>query len=229
MSTCLTFLNSVNGDYRGAIPPERERSSVGEIIGTFCPFFESEKWNPVDFKDMLFPNLLSLSPPAVFAVIRDHEFLPILPCMHASLLQSCPTLQGPPGSSVYGTPQARILEWVARLSSRGTCWPRIKLLSPMSPALASKFFITSATLLPWKLFNFLIVKLYRSNHLMFYNCNLQINSHDWLNVSVAKQGACAHSVESQILTAGMCSKARVHLQGTRQEEWEAHAQKTQTP
>ena len=35
MSTCLTFLNSVNGDYRGAIPPERERSSIGEIIGTF--------------------------------------------------------------------------------------------------------------------------------------------------------------------------------------------------
>ena len=85
--------------------------------------------------------------------------------------------------------------------------------------------ITSTTLLPQKLFNFLIVKLYRSNHLMFYNCNLQINSHDWLNVSVAKQGACAHSVESQILTAAICSKARVHLQGARQGEWEACAQK----
>ena len=84
--------------------------------------------------------------------------------------------------------------------------------------------ITSTTLLPWKLFNFLIIKLYRSNHLMFYNCNLWINSHDWLNVSVAKQGACAHRVESQILTAGICSKARVHLQGARQGEWEAHAQ-----
>ena len=39
-------------------------------------------------------------------------------CMHAKLLQSCPTLcdpmdYSPPGSSVYGFLQARILEWVA--------------------------------------------------------------------------------------------------------------------
>ena len=30
----------------------------------------------------------------------------------------------PPGSSVHGTPQARILEWVARPSSRGSSQPR---------------------------------------------------------------------------------------------------------
>ena len=39
-------------------------------------------------------------------------------CMHAKLLQSCPTLcdfmdSSPPGSSVHGILQARILEWVA--------------------------------------------------------------------------------------------------------------------
>ena len=44
-------------------------------------------------------------------------------------LQSCPTLCNPmdcspPGSSVYGILQARILEWVAISFSRGSFWPR---------------------------------------------------------------------------------------------------------
>ena len=36
-------------------------------------------------------------------------------CMHAKLLQSCPTLYigSPPGSSAHRTPRVRILEWVA--------------------------------------------------------------------------------------------------------------------
>ena len=48
---------------------------------------------------------------------------------HAKSLQSCPTLCdpmdcNPPGSSVHGILQARILEWVARPSSRGSSQPR---------------------------------------------------------------------------------------------------------
>ena len=47
----------------------------------------------------------------------------------AKLLQLCPTLCDsvdciPPGSSVHGILQARILEWVAMPSSRGFSWPR---------------------------------------------------------------------------------------------------------
>ena len=43
--------------------------------------------------------------------------------------QSCPTLcdpmdYSPPGSSVHGILQARILEWVAISSSRGSSQPR---------------------------------------------------------------------------------------------------------
>ena len=43
--------------------------------------------------------------------------------------QSCPTLGdpldcSPPGSSVYGILQARILEWVAIFSSRGLSQPK---------------------------------------------------------------------------------------------------------
>ena len=50
-------------------------------------------------------------------------------CMHAKSLRSCPTLCdptvcSPSGSSVHGILQARILEWVAMPSSKGSSWPR---------------------------------------------------------------------------------------------------------
>ena len=50
-------------------------------------------------------------------------------CVHAQLLQLCPALWDPmdcrpPGSSVHGILQARILEWVAVASSRVSSWPR---------------------------------------------------------------------------------------------------------
>ena len=50
-------------------------------------------------------------------------------CVHTKPLQSCPTLCNPidcspVGSSVHGIPQARIPEWVALPSSRGSSWPR---------------------------------------------------------------------------------------------------------
>ena len=50
-------------------------------------------------------------------------------CVHAQSLQLCPTLcnpmhSSPPGSSVLGILQARILEWVAMPSSWGSSWPK---------------------------------------------------------------------------------------------------------
>ena len=50
-------------------------------------------------------------------------------CMHAKLIQSCPTLCDPrdcslPGSSVHGILQERIMEWVAMPSSRGSSPPK---------------------------------------------------------------------------------------------------------
>ena len=55
--------------------------------------------------------------------------------MHAKSLQSCPVLCdlmdcSPPGSSVHGILQARILEWVAMPFSRGSSWPRDQTWSP---------------------------------------------------------------------------------------------------
>ena len=69
-------------------------------------------------------------------------------CVHAKLLHSCSTLPShmdynPPGSSIHGIFQARILEWVAMPSSRGSSWPSsIFLIEPMSPSLAGRFIIT---------------------------------------------------------------------------------------
>ena len=58
------------------------------------------------------------------------SFLPsvMFVCTCAESLKSCPTLCDPmnhslPGSSVHGILQARILEWVAIPSSRGSSWP----------------------------------------------------------------------------------------------------------
>ena len=47
----------------------------------------------------------------------------------SEVAQSCPTLCdpmdcSPPGTSIHGLSQARILEWVAISSSRGSSWPR---------------------------------------------------------------------------------------------------------
>ena len=55
--------------------------------------------------------------------------------MHAQLLQLCLTLENPkdysqPGSSVHGILQARILEWVAMPSSRGSSQLEIETTSP---------------------------------------------------------------------------------------------------
>ena len=63
-------------------------------------------------------------------------------CEHAQL---CPTLcvrmdYSPPGSSVHGIFQAKILEWVAISSSRGSSQPRDQTPSLTSPVLADRFF-----------------------------------------------------------------------------------------
>ena len=60
----------------------------------------------------------------------------------------CNTMHcNPPSSSVLGILQARILQWVAMLSSRRSSWPRDQTKSLMSPAFKGEFLTTSAT---WK-------------------------------------------------------------------------------
>ena len=67
--------------------------------------------------------------------------------MHAKSLQSCPTHCDPvdcslPESSVHGILQARILEWVAMPSSRGSSRPRDQIRISCCSCLADGFFTT---------------------------------------------------------------------------------------
>ena len=80
---------------------------------------------------------------------------------NAKTLQSCPTLCDPMdhclwGSSVHGILQAKILEWVAMPSSRGSSDPRTESVSLMLPALAEGFFTTSIT---WETLNSTIINI----------------------------------------------------------------------
>ena len=63
-------------------------------------------------------------------------------CLIAQLCSSlCDPLDcSPPGSSVHGILQARILEWVTISSSRDLPDPEIEPVSPMSPAFVGGFF-----------------------------------------------------------------------------------------
>ena len=65
---------------------------------------------------------------------------------HFSCVSLCNPMDcSPPGSSVHGTLQARILEWAAVPSSRESSQPGVKPMSLTSLALAGGFFTTSAT------------------------------------------------------------------------------------
>ena len=66
---------------------------------------------------------------------------------HFSLTLQDPLDSSPPGSSVRGILQARMLEWIAMPSSRGSSQPRDQTHVSASPALAGVLFTTSAT---WK-------------------------------------------------------------------------------
>ena len=75
-------------------------------------------------------------------------------CVYTKVLHLCPTLYdcmgySPPGSSVHGISQARMLEWVAMPSSRGSSQPSDHPASLMPPTLAGGFLTTSATWEAW--------------------------------------------------------------------------------
>ena len=70
-----------------------------------------------------------------------------LSCMHAKLLQLYLTLLDPidcslPGFSVHGILQARILEWFAMPSSRGSSWPKDQTCISCYSYIAGEFFTT---------------------------------------------------------------------------------------
>ena len=89
-----------------------------------------------------------LLPLDYFLFIEINSNFYVCCAMVSKLLQLCLTLCNPmdcnvPVSSVHGILQARILEWVAMPSSRGSSQPRIIPTSFKYPALTSVLFTTS--------------------------------------------------------------------------------------
>ena len=77
--------------------------------------------------------------------------------------QACPTLwnpgdYSPPGSSVLGIPQARMLEWVAIYFSRASSWPRDRT----QVFIAGRFFTVWATR-GWKTFSHQVLFIFWSS------------------------------------------------------------------
>ena len=72
-------------------------------------------------------------------------FLYVCAVLSRSWLYCDPMDCSPPGSSIHGILQARILEWVGMPSARGSFQPRDWNCISMSPALAGRFFTTTAT------------------------------------------------------------------------------------
>ena len=57
-------------------------------------------------------------------------------------LTVCDSMDYSPPDSVHGILQARILEWVATLSSRGSPWPRDQACISCGSSIAGRFLIT---------------------------------------------------------------------------------------
>ena len=112
------------------------------ILG-YCWFFHlaASFLSSISFPDLGIrsnpPPSQSLFIPTVFyfflalITIRNYSIYLLALCVHAKSLQSCPTLCNPmdcspPGSSVHGILQARLLEWstLAMPSSRRSSRPR---------------------------------------------------------------------------------------------------------
>ena len=66
-------------------------------------------------------------------------------CVCTKLLRSClilcePVNCSPPGSSVHGSLQARVLEWAAKLPSRGSSQPKDRNCISCGSCIAARFF-----------------------------------------------------------------------------------------
>ena len=98
----------------------------------------------------------------------------------AMLLQQCLTLWDPmdhsqPGSCVHGILQARILEWVAMPSSRGSSQPKGWSHISQFPALAGGFFTTSTIQEVHIIMEYYSIIYYSNIYVMEYYSAIKMN------------------------------------------------------
>ena len=124
------------------------RSVLLRRLGRISPLLPLGSWLPASLQ--LWPRHSSLCLLCLIAAsssVFSHLLYFSYKWNIESVTQLCLTLCnfmdcGPPGSSVHGILQARILEWVAILSSRGSSQPRNR--TPVS-CIAGRFFTLWAT------------------------------------------------------------------------------------
>ena len=94
----------------------------------------------------IFEPISSVDWHQILMTLVDFFFCLMHTYVHAQLcLSLCDSMhRSPPGSSVHGIFQARILEWVVISFSGHLPDPGIKLVSLASPALAGRVFITAS-------------------------------------------------------------------------------------
>ena len=89
----------------------------------------SVAWFGLNFRVSLYFHGESTRTFHFFLSVRRMDQVILQTCSLCSVAPACPSLCdpvdcSPPGSSVHGIYQARIMEWVATSSSRGSSWPR---------------------------------------------------------------------------------------------------------
>ena len=129
-------------------------SLVPRVCSSSCPLSQwchpsISSCHPLFLFPSIFPRIRvlythTLSFVTFSSIISYYKILSIVSCVmqqvtvdylsytwkvKVSVAQSCPTLcnpmdHRPPGSSVHGILQTRILEWVVTAFSRGSSWPR---------------------------------------------------------------------------------------------------------
>ena len=120
------------------------RETERQTEGTWVPRMTS--WNKAACLPWTF-HLHSIMWETDKCVLLSHCYIGSpMPCCAMSF-QSCPTLcdpmdYSPPVSCVHGILQARILQWVALPSSRGSSWPRDQTRVSSSSCIVGGFFTT---------------------------------------------------------------------------------------
>ena len=143
-SEALVFLNTIKISTVCVIIDGRSQvctGSPGAALDTVTWFPALSKQKETSLGQHPFKSRLSLSLEVWMVLLTNpskNEKASKLSRVRAESLQSCPTLcepmdRSPPGSSVLGILQARILEWVAMPSSRGFSrpwdWIRVSYVS----------------------------------------------------------------------------------------------------
>ena len=119
---------------------------------------------------------------------------------HLCLTLCDPMDYSSPGSSVHGISQARILEWVAISSSRGSSQPRVQILISWVSCIAGGFFTIELTgNTTWRMYWLLrsllskscglfisTLKIFKHQKPVFYICTLFVNYIMWLSLNTLK-------------------------------------------